>query len=71
MTGLALCTYLGWYVHEWLWRNDTDDLNQRKDDVKLIYTSDDEAEVHGLLEKYDVSYIYGVTWSVKKIRGDQ
>ncbi|UWP60059.1 DUF2298 domain-containing protein [Ruminococcus gauvreauii] len=56
MTGLP-CV-LGWYVHEWLWRNDTDDLNQRKDDVKLIYTSDDEAEVHGLLEKYDVSYIY-------------
>ncbi len=69
MTGLP-CV-LGWYVHEWLWRNDTDDLNQRKDDVKLIYTSDDEAEVHGLLEKYDVSYIYVGDLEREKYGGDQ
>ena len=28
MTGLP--TVLGWYVHEWLWRNDTDDLNTKE-----------------------------------------
>lgn len=56
MTGLP-CV-LGWYVHEWLWRNDTDDLNQRRSDVELIYTSKDEEEVSEMLEKYDVSYVY-------------
>ena len=27
MTGLP--TVLGWYVHEWLWRDDTADLNEK------------------------------------------
>ena len=28
MTGLS--TVLGWYVHEWLWRNNLEEENQRK-----------------------------------------
>ncbi len=56
MTGLP--TVLGWYVHEWLWRNDTEDLNIRSGEVEEIYTSQDAARVRELLEKYKVEYIF-------------
>ena len=56
MTGLP--TILGWYVHEWLWRNDTADLNQKSADVENIYTSADEALVQNLISQYNVSYIF-------------
>ena len=55
-TGLP--TILGWYVHEWLWRNDTDDLNQKRADVETIYTSQDEHLIRSLLGEYHVSYIF-------------
>ena len=56
MTGLP--TVLGWYVHEWLWRGDTLDLNTRAADVEQIYTSADVSLVEKLLKEYDVSYIF-------------
>ena len=55
-TGLP--TILGWYVHEWLWRNDVADLNQRSADVETIYTSADVQQVRSLLAQYDVEYIF-------------
>ncbi len=55
-TGLP--TILGWYVHEWLWRNDTADLNQKSADIETIYTSQDEKAVRELLTQYEVSYIF-------------
>ena len=56
MTGLP--TVLGWYVHEWLWRNDTDDLNTKRTEIETIYTSSDKELVKELLDKYDISYIF-------------
>ncbi len=56
MTGLP--TVLGWYVHEWLWRNDTTDLNQKAADIQTIYTSNNLEEVEDLLEQYQVRYIF-------------
>ena len=56
MTGLP--TILGWYVHEWLWRNDVADLNSKSGDIEAIYTSTDEVQVKVLLDEYDVSYIF-------------
>lgn len=56
MTGLP--TVLGWYVHEWLWRGDTEDLNEKAGEIQTIYTSDDQEAVEELLEKYDVEYIF-------------
>ena len=56
ITGLP--TVMGWYVHEWLWRNDTEAQNVRSADIKKIYTSTDRAEVEALIEKYQVEYIY-------------
>ena len=56
MTGLP--TVLGWYVHEWLWRDDTADLNEKSADIESIYISLDVEYVKELLEEYDVSYIF-------------
>lgn len=55
-TGLP--TVLGWYVHEQLWRNDVEDLNQKSADIQNIYTWNSEEQVRNLLEYYDVSYIF-------------
>lgn len=56
MTGLP--TVLGWYVHEWLWRSDVGDVNQKSADVENIFTSDEDSLVRSLLTQYDVSYIF-------------
>lgn len=55
-TGLP--TVMGWYVHEWLWRNDTEDQNQRASDIRAIYTGTDREEVLDLIRRYDIRYIY-------------
>ncbi len=56
MTGLP--TVAGWYVHQWLWRNDLAELNQRVEDVRTIYTSTDLEQVRELIEKYQIEYIF-------------
>ncbi|MDO4805447.1 MAG: DUF2298 domain-containing protein [Lachnospiraceae bacterium] len=55
-TGLP--TILGWYVHEWLWRNNLEAQNARVADAQTIYTSTDEEEVRRLIKKYKIVYIY-------------
>ncbi len=55
-TGLP--TVRGWYVHEWLWRSDTELLNERSADIETIYTGEDEQTVRDLIKKYNISYIY-------------
>ena len=56
MTGLP--TVLGWYTHEHLWRNDTEDLNEKSRQIELIYTSRDKNQVRSLLKQYQVSYLF-------------
>ncbi len=56
MTGLP--TIAGWYVHQWLWRNDLEDLNYRISVLETIYSSKDEATIRELLADYNVEYIY-------------
>lgn len=56
MTGLP--TVMGWYVHEWLWRGDTDDLNIRGSDVNEMFTSPDYNTVRALIDKYNVEYVF-------------
>ena len=55
-TGLP--TVLGWYVHEWLWRNNVPDLNEKSADIQTIYTSTDAETVKKLISRYDISYIF-------------
>ncbi|MDO4617382.1 MAG: DUF2298 domain-containing protein [Lachnospiraceae bacterium] len=56
MTGLP--TPEGWYVHEWLWRDDPEDLDRIKEEIREIYTGTDQEQVKLLLEKYEISYIF-------------
>ena len=56
MTGLP--TVLGWYVHEWLWRNNLEEENQRKEEVQTIYTSSNVEQIKSLIEKYKISYLF-------------
>jgi uncharacterized membrane protein len=56
MTGLP--TVVGWYVHEWLWRNDPADLDEKIADVETVYTSGNLDEVERLIEEYDIEYIF-------------
>ena len=55
-TGLP--TVAGWYVHEWLWRGDREDLDKRTKAVKTIYTSKNPEKVRELIDKYKITYIY-------------
>lgn len=50
-------TVIGWPVHEWLWRGSYDVVAPRREEVRLIYESDDLALTKGLLLKYNVRYI--------------
>lgn len=54
-TGLP--TVQGWYVHEWLWRDDVNLVQRRVDDIKAIYESEDVNQTVDLLQKYQVQYI--------------
>lgn len=56
ITGLP--TVLGWRTHEWLWRSDTIKLDQRAEDIELIYTSEDSKEVQSMIERYGIAYVY-------------
>ena len=47
----------GWYTHEWLWRGDRNAVENRIDEVKKIYESDDIDETKELIQKYNVEYI--------------
>ncbi|MDO4620485.1 MAG: DUF2298 domain-containing protein [Lachnospiraceae bacterium] len=55
-TGLP--TVAGWYVHEWLWRENVAELNERNSDIEKIYTSDNAEEVKALIAKYNIRYVY-------------
>jgi len=54
-TGLP--TIQGWFTHEWLWRGDLKAVQDRIEEVKTIYESDDIEKTKELLRKYNVEYI--------------
>ena len=68
MTGLP--TVLGWYVHEWLWRNNLDEENKKKNRRgKLFILQQIKKEVQELLEKYEVNYIFIGSCEYQKYEG--
>ena len=54
-TGLP--TIVGWAVHEWLWRGTYDVVAPRREEVRVIYESDDLEKTRTILQKYNVKYI--------------
>ena len=45
-------------MHEWLWRNNVPDLNEKSADIQTIYTSTNAEMVKKLISRYDISYIF-------------
>ena len=54
-TGLP--TVQGWFVHEWLWRNDKDEPASRGKEVQTVYESKDIDATWDIIKKYDVKYV--------------
>jgi len=54
-TGLP--TPLGWYVHEWLWRNDSSIPRIRREEVQTLYNTPRSGKAEKLWERYDIRYI--------------
>ena len=50
-------TIVGWAVHEWLWRGSYDIVSPLREDVRLIYESEDSAQTRQILDKYQVNYV--------------
>lgn len=48
----------GWYVHEWVWRNDSKGTYERHEEVRNFYESGDIDYCRKLAGKYDLDYIY-------------
>ncbi len=57
MTGRS--TVLGWGNHEALWRDQTwKSIIQRTEEIKQLYETVDKQSIMGVLQKYNVNYIY-------------
>lgn len=63
-------TIAGWYVHEWVWRNDSDTVRKRHGEVKRFYTGGDGDYCRDICDKYDLDYIYVGPETVKKYEVD-
>jgi YYY domain-containing protein len=55
-TGLP--TVLGWSYHVYQRSHPWNEINRRKADIQEVYTSDNEAAVAAILERYHVSLVY-------------
>lgn len=54
---LGACTPLGWYVHEWMWRDDSDIVGNRFAELMSFYENGDRDFVRSIVQKYDADYI--------------
>lgn len=67
LTGMP--TVLGWHTHEWLWHNTVFPVDKRAEDIRTIYTSQDEEVVRSLLNEYEVEYLFIGTCEYEKYMG--
>ena len=51
------CTPLGWYVHEWMWHNDSEPVHERADSIRHFYGCGDEEYCKHFIQLYDIDYI--------------
>lgn len=52
------CAPVGWYVHEWMWRDDPDIVQRRGSEVAFFYECGDEGYCRDFINKYDIDYIF-------------
>jgi uncharacterized membrane protein len=50
-------TLLGWFVHEWLWRNNVTVPSERSAEVRAVYEYAEEGNAMSILGRYNVTYI--------------
>ena len=50
-------TIIGWPVHEWLWRGTYDVVAPRREEVRVMYESEDVEATRAILQKYNARYI--------------
>ncbi len=55
---------IGWETHEWLWRTSqktpeaySQRVLPRQNDVRTLYTTDDQLKRQALISQYDIAYI--------------
>tara|TARA_B100001750_G_scaffold248612_1_gene282395 strand:- start:10687 stop:12990 length:2304 start_codon:yes stop_codon:yes gene_type:complete len=63
-------TILGWPGHQAQWRNQTEEIYYREQDVFNIYKSNDMNYILGLLQKYSVSHVIVGPREIKKYQID-
>lgn len=51
-------TYVGWGVHEWVWRGRWDDVGYRKGEVSFFYNAGDVDYCSRFIEDHDIDYIF-------------
>ncbi len=51
-------TVLGWAGHEIQWRGSHEPMSGRREDIEIIYTTQDVEEARRLLDKYGIDYVY-------------
>jgi uncharacterized membrane protein len=66
-TGLP--TILGWYVHEWYWRGNNSEKDNRVKEVSTVYESNDISATKEILKKYKVKYIILGNLELEKFKG--
>lgn len=57
-TQSGLPTVLGWPGHESQWRGGAREIGSREPDVKLLYQTNNWLEALGIIQKYQIRYIY-------------
>ncbi|MBO4902021.1 MAG: hypothetical protein J5518_04450 [Lachnospiraceae bacterium] len=52
------CTYVGWSVHEWMWRGDWDSVGMRGGEVRFFYEAGDENYCKNFLAENGIDYVF-------------
>ena len=51
-------TVIGWFVHEWLWRSNSEIVSYRTGEVRSFYESGDPVYCLDFLKRYNIDYVY-------------
>ena len=52
------CTPAGWFVHEWMWHQDSAPIKERADRVAYFYQSGDKQYCKDFIRLYNIDYIF-------------